>query len=78
MIVATQRRYETAQAGGNVIAGDLTILTEGDLINRGGTFWGDDGVTLMAGRRYPLPRPSASPTTSSPPSIAATSPAPVP
>ncbi|MGY6644410.1 MAG: two-partner secretion domain-containing protein, partial [Salinarimonas sp.] len=37
------------QAGGNVIAGNLTILTEGDLINRGGTFWGDDGVTLMAG-----------------------------
>ncbi|WP_165604030.1 hemagglutinin repeat-containing protein [Saliniramus fredricksonii] len=44
----TQRRY-AAQAGGNVIAGDLTILTEGDLINRGGTFWGDDAVTLMAG-----------------------------
>ncbi|MCC5979364.1 MAG: hemagglutinin repeat-containing protein, partial [Salinarimonas sp.] len=44
----TQRRY-AVQAGGNVIAGNLTILTEGDLINRGGTFWGDDGVTLMAG-----------------------------
>jgi filamentous hemagglutinin len=47
-IYGNQRSYAT-QAGGNVIAGELTILTEGNLVNRGGTFWGDDAVTLMAG-----------------------------
>lgn len=38
-----------AQAGGNVLAGDLFIRTERDLVSRGGTLFGETGVTLVAG-----------------------------
>ncbi|MFN3687007.1 filamentous hemagglutinin N-terminal domain-containing protein, partial [Salinarimonas sp.] len=38
-----------AQAGGNVLAGDLLVRTQGDLVSRGGVLFGETGVTLIAG-----------------------------
>ena len=41
--------HSRIQAGGLVSADDLMIITDGDLINRGGTLYGTQALTLAAG-----------------------------
>ncbi|MGY6568745.1 MAG: hemagglutinin repeat-containing protein, partial [Salinarimonas sp.] len=41
--------HSRIQAGGLVSANDLMIITDGDLINRGGTLYGTQALTLAAG-----------------------------